>query len=310
MRRVMVANTPTSAPSKALVFARRAGSTVLLWGLVGAAFASMRTWAYLGLIALLTVVATLEYFRMTAAAGLRCCGRFALVLAALYCAVLHAGLTGAGQPWPDWELAVVVAAALGAFILQLREPIRGLSTLTEVAATLTGFVYIAVLFNYAAKLLFLLPEWRQGGGLVATPAAYLLLWLLAVTKFSDMGAYLTGSLIGRHKMIPHVSPGKTWEGFAGGLAFSQLAACGLFALFRGHLGVLGGWGHVMLLGLLLAVLAVVGDLAESVIKRALNAKDSGRMLPGIGGALDLIDSICFTAPALYYYLLWVSPAAA
>ena len=72
-----------------------------------------------------------------------------------------------------------------------------------------------------------------------------------------------------------------------------------------QLAVLGGWGHVVLLGLLLAVLAVLGDLAESVVKRALQAKDSGRMLPGIGGALDLIDSICFTAPALYFYLQWV-----
>ena len=67
---------------------------------------------------------------------------------------------------------------------------------------------------------------------------------------------------------------------------------------------------MVLLGGLLGVLAVIGDLAESVVKRALQAKDSGRMLPGIGGALDLIDSICFTAPVLYYYLVWISPAAA
>ncbi len=62
------------------------------------------------------------------------------------------------------------------------------------------------------------------------------------------------------------------------------------------------------LGLILAILAVVGDLAESVLKRSLNAKDSGNMLPGIGGGLDLIDSICFTAPALYFYLIWVIPS--
>jgi phosphatidate cytidylyltransferase len=74
--------------------------------------------------------------------------------------------------------------------------------------------------------------------------------------------------------------------------------------------VLGGWVHVVLLGVLLALLAVVGDLAESVLKRALGAKDSGRMLPGIGGGLDLIDSLCFTAPALYFYIRWfLLPAA-
>jgi phosphatidate cytidylyltransferase len=85
--------------------------------------------------------------------------------------------------------------------------------------------------------------------------------------------------------------------------FAQLAGCGFYC-FPEALAVLGGYGHVITLGLLLAVLAVIGDLAESVVKRALEAKDSGRMLPGIGGSLDLIDSVCFTAPALYFYLQW------
>ena len=70
--------------------------------------------------------------------------------------------------------------------------------------------------------------------------------------------------------------------------------------------MLGGWTHVIILSIILPLLTVVGDLAESVIKRSLAAKDSGNTLPGIGGALDLIDSLCFTAPALYFYLLWLS----
>ena len=125
-----------------------------------------------------------------------------------------------------------------------------------------------------------------------------------------MGAYITGSLIGKHKMIPHVSPGKTWEGFGGGLFFAQVAGFGLYLCFPQHLAILGGPMHVAILGVLLAVLAVVGDLAESVVKRSLHAKDSGQMLPGIGGSLDLIDSICFTAPALYFYIEWVLLPAA
>ena len=97
---------------------------------------------------------------------------------------------------------------------------------------------------------------------------------------------------------------------AGALLFSQLAGCALFAAFPGPLSILRSWPHVVTLGLLLAVLAVIGDLAESVLKRALNAKDSGHMLPGIGGSLDLIDSLCFTAPALYFYLQWILLPAA
>ena len=302
---------PPPAISKARVFVRRAGSTLALWCMVGLAFASMRSWAYLGLIALLTVVATREYFQMLRAAGVRCFPRFGLGMALVYCGVLHGGfLREPGGMVAGWDGFAICVVLIGAFILQLREPIRGLESLVAVLATLGGFIYVAILFNFAAKLLYLAPAWQLSTGRMAAPAAILLLWLLAVTKFTDMGAYLVGSLIGRHKMIPHVSPGKTWEGLGGALIFSQLAGCGLYAWLPRQLAVLGGWGHVVLLGLLLAVLAVLGDLAESVVKRALQAKDSGRMLPGIGGALDLIDSLCFTAPALYFYLKWLLLPAA
>ena len=305
----MAAPSTIPAPSKGLIFARRLGSTVFLCGLVAAAFYSMWTWVYLGLIALLTAVATVEYGQMLRRAGAPCLPRFGLLLAVGYCGVLHAGLAGGGVP-TDWDLFALALAVCGAFTLQLRHEIRGLETLAAVALTVCGFTYVAVLFNFSARLLFLLPEWRLDTGRIAPPAAVLFLWLLAVTKFADMGAYLTGSLIGRHKMIPHVSPGKTWEGFGGALVFSLLAGAGLYALVPQQLTVLGGWGHVVALSLILSVLAVLGDLAESVVKRALGAKDSGKMLPGIGGALDLIDSICFTAPALYFYLQWVLPSAA
>ena len=297
---------PPSAQSKARVFVRRAGSTVMLWGVVGLAFTSMCSWAYLGLLGLLTVVATREYFQLLRAAGVRCFPRFGLGLAVGYCGVLYAGLLGHGGGTPGgWDLFAVCVALIGAFVLEMRGPIRVLESLVAVTSTLCGFIYIAFLFNFGAKLLFLVPGWQVGAGQVALPAAVLLVWLLAVTKFTDMGAYIVGSLIGRHKLIPHVSPGKTWEGLAGALVFSQLAGCGLYAALPRELAVLGGWGHVIFLGLILAALAVLGDLAESVVKRALQAKDSGRMLPGIGGALDLIDSVCFTAPGLYFYLQWV-----
>jgi phosphatidate cytidylyltransferase len=299
----------TGSSGKAAVFARRSFSTLMLWALVAAVFASQRVWAYLALITLLAVVSCIEYFRMLRAARIDCFSGFGIALALAYCVGLHA-FHMAGVQAPDWldGLAVFVALA-GAFTLQLTRPLRGIESLQSVAFTLLGFVYIAVFFNFAARLLFITPDAFESPGKVGQAGALLLVWLLAVTKFTDMGDYLTGSLIGRHKMIPHVSPAKTWEGFAGALAFAQLAACGLPCLFPQLLPVLGGWGHAVALGFILALLAVVGDLAESIVKRALNAKDSGRMLPGIGGALDLIDSVCFTAPALYLYLRCIHQAA-
>ena len=308
---MQMADTPTPpATSKAIVFARRSASTVALWGLVSGIFVSRWSWACLGLIGVLAIIATVEYFRMLRAAEVRCFPRFGILLALAYCGTLHACFIKGLPPHPDLDALAIFIAIAGAFTLQLRHEIRGVESLLAVAANVLGFIYIAFLFNFAARVTFMVPGWNDSPGTVAEPGAFLLLWLLAVTKFTDMGAYVTGSLIGRHKMIPHVSPGKTWEGFGGALIFSQLAGCGLYAAFPTQLEVFGNYGHVIALGFLLAILAVVGDLAESIVKRALHAKDSGRMLPGIGGSLDLIDSICFTAPALYFYLKWfLLPAA-
>lgn len=302
-----MADNPTPpTPSKALILVRRSASTLFLWALVTGIFLSGNSWGFLGLIGTLTIIATLEYFKMLKAASIQCFPRFGMILAVLYSAGIYGFfLTGRDRIPQDYDEIAFFLAVAGPFILQLRHPIRGMEGLLAVAANLLGFVYIAFLFSFAARVTFMAPGANAVPGLVGSSGAMLLLWLLAVTKFTDMGAYIVGSMLGRHKMIPHVSPGKTWEGFGGALIFAQLAACGLYAFFPVPLACLGGWGHVIALGFILAILAVVGDLAESVLKRAINAKDSGRILPGIGGSLDLIDSICFTAPALYFYVRWI-----
>jgi phosphatidate cytidylyltransferase len=302
-----MADSPTpQAQSKALVFLRRSGSTIFLWGLVTWIFMSGLSWAFLALMGSLTLIATYEYFRMLEKASIKCFPRFGMFVSVVYCAYLSYGFLQGKRSIPENVDAFAIFFVIaGSFVLLFREPIRGIDSLMAVASTLFGYVYIVFLFNFTARVTFLIPSPDGAEGMVGSSGAFLLLWLLAVTKFTDMGAYIVGSMIGRHKMIPHVSPGKTWEGLGGAILFSQLAACGLYALFPAQLAFFKEWGHVVFLGFILAVLAVIGDLAESVVKRSLNAKDSGRILPGIGGSLDLIDSICFTAPALYFYLKWV-----
>lgn len=291
-----------SSPSKSVVFFRRGFSTLLLWGIVATIFTSMQPLAYVGLVIALVIISTLEYFKMLHIADVKCFPRYGLFLALSYCGLAsYYLLNGAKDIPPALDAFSIFLAATGAFTLQLRYTIKGTEALLAVAVNLLGFVYIAYLFSFATRISFGLP----GNG--AVPGAYVLLWLLAVTKFTDMGAYITGSLFGKHKMIPKISPAKTWEGFAGALFFAQLAGCGLFWLMPDHLDALHSWKHVIILSFLLALLAVIGDLAESVLKRSLNAKDSGKILPGIGGGLDLIDSICFTAPALWFYLKGVIP---
>jgi len=132
---------------------------------------------------------------------------------------------------------------------------------------------------------------------------WVVLWVLLVTKSSDIGAYTLGSLIGRHKLVPWLSPGKTWEGllgavlFAGGIGAGGAALLGVFGI-EGRPGVLPG----VLLGGVFAIAGQAGDLLESVLKRDAGAKDSGGAIPGFGGVLDVVDSILLAAPVAYWLL--------
>ncbi len=192
---------------------------------------------------------------------------------------------------------VLVFAILGAFIRLVVRQEEHLAPITTAALTLLGLMYVPFLFNYVALLAFLPGDMEQN--------QFLLIYLLAVTKFSDVGAYVVGSAIGRHKMIPRISPGKTWEGFVGAILTSLVISMVMTHAMGARLHALS-FADSIVLGLLLPLISVVGDLAESVIKRDASIKDSGRTIPGIGGALDLIDSILFTAPVLYFYLQFTS----
>ena len=128
---------------------------------------------------------------------------------------------------------------------------------------------------------------------------YYLLYFVLITKFSDSGAYAVGSLIGKHKMIPRISPGKTWEGFGGAIVVSTAASV-MFVHFAKDKMPAMNWMHAVILGVLLSVAAVIGDLIESLFKREAGVKDSGQFFPGIGGILDLLDSLLFNAPMMYF----------
>jgi phosphatidate cytidylyltransferase len=187
---------------------------------------------------------------------------------------------------------------LGAFIrLVVRQEVHR-APITTAALTVLGLMYVPFLFNFVALLAFMPLDPAEN--------RFLLIYLLAVTKFSDVGAYVIGSVIGRHKMIPRISPGKTWEGFAGAILTSLIISVVITHFMEGHAPSLSFTSSIVL-GILLPLVSVVGDLAESVVKRDASIKDSGHTIPGIGGVLDLIDSILFTAPVLYFYLQFTAP---
>lgn len=292
---------PAPAGTRAVEFGRRLTSTVGLWGLVAVVFVWGHPLAFAGLVGLLATLGTIEFHLMAQRAGLFSAIRLSVIACVCYSIGLHFLLLRPGASPAALHLADSLAFCLflfALFLLRLRVPIDGHRSVIGMGIALLGFVYLAFAFHFLSRVVFL--GWEGGSGRPA--GAWIALWLVVVTKFTDMGAYLVGSAIGKHKLIPHISPAKSWEGLAGAFLFAQLAACGLHALFPKALAPLGGWDDVVILGFLLAAAAVVGDLAESLLKRSLAIKDSGHTLPGIGGVLDLIDSLCFSAPVLYFYL--------
>ncbi len=280
------------------VFILRFFSTIALWSVALIIAFSGYELAFQLLSSMFGLVALWEFYRMLDHKGLpnfkvtgMICG--VLMLAGSFYYFRKMGPAGSY----DFEVAVLLFFLLTVFGRQMFARLREDEPLQTMAYTLFGLLYVLWLFNFITKIVYLLPRSDTG----AVTGQFYCLYLIVVTKFSDMGAYLVGSAMGRHQMIPHISPKKTWEGFFGALGLSLLASLALFALMPGHLSMLT-WTHATLLGLLLGFAAVIGDLAESIIKRSTGVKDSGNFLPGIGGALDLIDSLLFTAPLLFFYL--------
>ncbi|HEX8296559.1 MAG TPA: phosphatidate cytidylyltransferase [Chthoniobacteraceae bacterium] len=287
---------------KNIVFLRRFGSTAVLWTV--ALWTIFSGWepGFFVLLTTLGLVGLWEYYTMLDHKRLpnfkilgMICG--AIMSVGSFWQFSHYGVAQA----KDFEVATLLGCLLVVFARQMFQKTRDLSPLETMAFTVFGLFYVPWLFLFVTKIVYLLPRDLDRN---VTGHLYVL-WLLVVTKFSDMGAYLTGSVIGKHPLVPHISPKKTWEGFFGALVFSTAGACGLLALMPEKLSCLRQMDAVIL-GLGLGFAAVIGDLAESIVKRSAGVKDSGQLLPGIGGALDLIDSILFTAPLLFFYLRFVA----
>jgi len=183
-----------------------------------------------------------------------------------------------------------------------------LLTLTTLAvATLRGAPFEQMLASAGATVLGVLYVALLGGHVIAARtgfapplAAHLLSFFLLVLMGSDTAAYYTGRAFGRHKLAPAISPGKTWEGAAGGLAASLAAAVVAHFWFFPELSLKAA----LPLAGVMNVLGVVGDLAESALKRGAGAKDAARVLPGHGGLLDRLDSLLFNAPVIYYFAVY------
>jgi phosphatidate cytidylyltransferase len=182
-----------------------------------------------------------------------------------------------------WEFLFILLALLFLILMQFKRRSNS-GAIVDISTTIFGIIYVSWFFSFLIKIRYM------EEGLVFLSA------LLLITKSGDIGAYLVGTKFGKTPLIPRISPKKTVEGTIGGLIFNILVALAVKPL----LGF--SYMHLVILGLCMGLLGQLGDLSESLIKRDCAVKDSGNILPGMGGVLDEIDSLLFVAPAFYFYM--------
>jgi phosphatidate cytidylyltransferase len=230
-------------------------------------------------------------FALTGVAAVLALHEYALMIRSLRPVVLAAyagallSLLGARLGGLDWTIAGFLTTIAVAFLLHWIAETRQSATVA-IAATVLGTGWIALCLAH-----LLLLRGISDNGRLATFTVLLAVWA------GDIGAFFAGRLIGRHKLAPALSPGKTWEGFVFGAAATVFVA--FVALYDQHYVSIG---ESLLLGCVIAIVAPIGDLFESALKRDMQVKDSGRLLAAHGGVLDRIDSLLFAVVASYYLL--------
>lgn len=252
-------------------------------------------WLFFLFVAALDCAGLYEYYHLVKDKGVRPLVAGGILVAALYLLMLF---LSAQERAP--QMAPTATFALGALGLCLYYFVRGENPLLNLATTLFGIFYLAVPAGFVFLICYGFPAEAKHEG------PWWVLYLLAVTKMTDVGAYFSGRRWGKTKLAPFLSPNKTIEGAYGGF----LAAVGTSLLMwaiaalipqatSSHLFL---WDAVML-GAVLSIMAQMGDLTESLFKRDAGIKHSSGLL-GVGGFLDILDSVIFTTPTLYFFLIW------
>ncbi len=269
---------------RANVVRRSATAFLTLPALVAALFYGPRSLG-IGIVVVALLLGLHEFFALLAARQLRPMRRTGYVLAAsMFLELVYPGLC----PTPLWPLAALLLLAL------TLQPGRSLDdTVPAAAGTLLGAVYMGGLGGTIAALLVVAPQEK---------GVFRVLLLLAIIMASDTAAFFVGHAVGRHRLAPALSPGKTIEGAIGGVCGGVLGALALRAWGLQELPI----GDTVGLGVLVSLMGIMGDLDESLLKRWAGVKDSGTLFPGHGGMLDRLDSLLFGAPVLYYYFTYLS----
>ena len=258
------------------------------------------------LAALLGMIAALgawEYFRIARAGGSTPLAGLGIPLAAAMPLVVHAQHLGYTRQLANPLGVLLVLGVIGSLLIfAVAIWSRGVAghPLGAAAVTVFGVIYTGATLSYGYLLRY--HDYAVG----AAAGTALMMFPVLLTWAQDTGAYAVGRTMGRHKLIPAISPGKTVEGAIGGVLITVLASWVYVRFLLVPYAQLGlRPGDIVVFGVLISVAAQVGDLAESLIKREAGVKDSSRIIPGHGGILDRFDSLLFVLPVAYLLLGWM-----
>jgi len=262
---------------------KRILSTIGLWSAIALVILLGKSHGAVLLLTVLAVLAQHELYIMLERIQSQPWRKLGLTFGALMVLSAHYGSALGDQP-ATVVLTIAVMTLLGLLLIHDRLQ-------QSIFPTLFGIVLIPFMLQFYVLLMV------QSGLDSGYQAILLPVWVVAVSKFSDVGGLLIGSRFGRNKLSPLISPNKTWEGVFGGIVFSAVVALALGMLFQLH--ALAPLWMLCVFSVPIAITSIFSDLVESYVKRMAQMKDSGNIIPGIGGAFDLIDSLLFTGPVAY-----------
>ncbi len=253
------------------------------------------------------IIALIEFYHMLSHQNIPCFPIWGTILGS----IITAGIWLSAMTFaPKWALDVeALALAFAVIVIGIRQfPQKNNSQpIPTMAGTLFGLLYIVVLFGFLAKLVLfdgglgLMDKMTQHG-------RWLLWYTICVVKITDIGAYFIGSAFGKRKLFERISPAKTWEGVIGGALCGVLMSLAFYFFSKDTFAYAVQFSSLdaIILGILLSVAGIVGDLFESLLKRSAGTKDASSLIPGMGGLLDVLDSILFAAPIAYFYFRIIS----
>ncbi len=278
-------------------------STVFLWSLVIGGVVTFESEGAVWLLTMASLLTQFEIYTLLGRLGFAANRLSGLVTGGILIPMSYY------QEGSGMDVLAIGALIMAAASVLFPQAQRGMYV-KRLLPTFFGLLYVPFLLHYFVRILQIGGDPPEGAAMGF--GLFFCIWILAVAKFSDVGALLVGKLIGRTKMAPSISPGKTIEGLLGGIAVSAAIGILLPWILQTYRP---GWipfevldlspETASILALPIAITAVIGDLLASVLKRLANVKDSGGIIPGIGGMLDLTDSLILAVPTGYFLLFFL-----